>query len=92
MKSVVLMCEGYNNEGASDMLYQMWGVTVFVGVLMRWFLALSYSRSESDSFATGFRLLVSAQEEVVLEEGAEILAEVFVGVQCCLGQSRAVQT
>ena len=43
-------------------------------------------------FPAGFRLLVSAQEEVVLKECAEILAEVFVGVQCCLGESRAVQT
>ena len=30
-------------------------------------------------------------EEVVLEEAEEVLAEVVVGVQCCLGEGRTVQ-
>ena len=34
------------------------------------------------------RLLIRAHEEVVLEE---VLEEVVVGVQCCLGEGRAVQ-
>ena len=42
-------------------------------------------------FPTGLRLLVRAHEEVVLEEAEEVLAEVVVGVQCCLGEGRAVQ-
>ena len=41
-------------------------------------------------FPTRLRLLVRAQE-VVLEEAEEVLAEVFVGVQFCLGEGRAVQ-
>ena len=42
-------------------------------------------------FPTGLRLLVRAYEEVVLEEAEEVLAEVVVGVQCGLGEGRAVQ-
>ena len=43
-------------------------------------------------FPTGLRLLVrEAYEEFVLEEAEEVLAEVVVGVQCCLGEGRAVQ-
>ena len=41
-------------------------------------------------FPTGLRLLLRAHEEVVLEEAEEVLAEVVVGVQCCLGEGRAV--
>ena len=37
---------------------------------------------------TGLRLLVRAHEEIVLEEAEEVLAEVFVGVLCCLGEGR----
>ena len=36
-------------------------------------------------------MLVRDHEEVVLEEAEEVLAEVFVGVQCCLGEGHAVQ-
>ena len=36
-------------------------------------------------------MLVRAHEEVVLEEAEEVLAEVVVGVQCCLGEGRSVQ-
>ena len=36
-------------------------------------------------------MLVRAHEEVVLEEAEEVLAEVVVGVPCCLGEGRAVQ-
>ena len=41
-------------------------------------------------FPTGLRLLVRAQEEVVLEDAEEVLAEGFVGVQGCLGEGHAV--
>ena len=61
---------------------------------MRRFPALSYSGSESDSFAlfsARISFAGSAQEEVVLKECAEILAEVFVGVQCCLGQPSSLR-
>ena len=43
------------------------------------------------SFPTGLRLLVRAHEEVVPEEAEEVLAKVVVGVQCCLGEGRAVR-
>ena len=60
-----------------------------VGVLMRRFPALSYSGSESDSSAFVLRRdcvwLKRTHEEVVLEEAEEVLAEVVVGEQCCLG-------
>ena len=36
-------------------------------------------------------MLVRAYEEVVLEEAEEVLAEVFVSVQCGLGEGHAVQ-
>ena len=55
---------------------------------MRRFPALSYSGSESDSLALFSDWIA---EEVVLEEAEEVLAEVVVGVQCCLGEGRAVQ-
>ena len=42
-------------------------------------------------FPTGLCLLVTAREEVVLEEAEEVHAEVVVGVQCCLGEGHAVQ-
>ena len=42
-------------------------------------------------FPTGLCLLVRGHEEVVLEEAEEVLADVVVGVQCCLGEGRAVQ-
>ena len=61
---------------------------------MRRFLALSYSGSESASsalFPTSLRLLAVAREEAALEEAQEVLADVVVGVQRCLGESRAVQ-
>ena len=61
---------------------------------MRRFPALSCSGSESDSlafFPTRLRLLVWSHEEAVLEEAEEVLAEVVVGVQCCLGEGRAVR-
>ena len=46
----------------------------------------------SRRFPTRLRLLVRAHEEVVLEEAEEVLAEVVVGVQCCLGEGHAVST
>ena len=45
----------------------------------------------SRCFPTRLRLLVRAREEVVLEEAEEVLAEVVVAVQCCLGEGRTVQ-
>ena len=36
-------------------------------------------------------MLARAHKEVVLEEAEEVLAEVVVGVQRCLGKGRAVQ-
>ena len=39
---------------------------------------------------TRLRLQVGAHEEVVLEESEEVLAEVVVCVQCCVGEGRAV--
>ena len=42
-------------------------------------------------FPTGLRLLVRTHEEVALEEAEEVLEEVDVGVQCGLGEGRAVQ-
>ena len=36
-------------------------------------------------------MLVKAHEEVVLGEAEEVLAEAVVGVQCCVGEGRAVQ-
>ena len=36
-------------------------------------------------------MLVWSHEEAVLEEAEEVLAEVLVGVQCCLGEGRAVR-
>ena len=41
-------------------------------------------------FPTRLRLLTRAREEVVLEEAEEVLAEVCVGVQCCLGEGHSV--
>ena len=40
---------------------------------------------------TGLRLLVRAHKEFVLEEAAEVRAEVVVGAQCGLGEGRAVK-
>ena len=54
---------------------------------MRRFPALSFSGSKSDSLA----LFSDQIAEVVLEEAEEVLAEVVLGVQCCLGEGRAVQ-
>ena len=42
-------------------------------------------------FPTGLRLLARAHKEFVLEEAEEVLEEVVVGVQCGVGESRALQ-